>query len=205
MTWPKEGASAGAAKNDPTEKAQALNQNSEGNLEENQEHIGTEATELDKERETLEKDQTVSAIQEWLLQEKLLIQELKKFKPVRQPNNPNPPWEYYVLRQKQLIVQLKQIRRRIDLIGKKDEYFLELRKLSQIANRLLELANAGEYTEYQAAAKSYDLLLNEIENIALTPAKDEKKIMPYRSSRDEESPVSYGAVISHYFELLSEG
>ena len=194
-----------AAENNQTQKSQASNQTSNQDIEENKERLAADSTEPDKEREIVQKDQTVSAIQEWLLQEKLLIQELKKFKPVRQPNNPNPPWEYYVLRQRQLIVQLKQIRRRIEMQGKKDEYFLELRKLSQIANRLLELTNTGQYTEYQASAKSYDLLLNDLENITPAPAKDDAKIMPYRSSQAEESPASYKSVISHYFELLSEG
>ena len=199
---PMPGASPKSNKEE-TQKTQSLTENLEKILDK-KEQLSPDTAEPEKEHKTLENDQTVSLIREWLLQEKLLIQELKRFKPVRQPNNPNPPWEYYVLRQKQQIVQLKQIRRRIEFTGKKDEFFLELRKLSKISNRLLELMNMGEYTEYPAAAKAYDLILQEVTGAVPEAPQTAKKIMP-SASQDEDSPDAYRAMNSRYFELLSEG
>ena len=158
----------------------------------------------DKKTELLQQDDIIAAIQEWLLQERLLIQEVKRFKPVKQPNNPNPPWEYYLLRQRQMIVHLKQLRRRIEFIGKKDEYFIELPKLSQFANRLLDLMNRGDYTEYPAAGTAYEDLLKEFQ--ASSPAKENKNQppLPYRPGPDETIPDEYAPMISRYFQKLSE-
>ncbi len=155
-------------------------------------------------QETLQQDETISNIQEWLLQERLLLQELKRFKPVKQPTNPNPPWEYYILRQKQLIVQMKQLRRRIEFIGKKDEYFIELQKYSTFANRLLELLNRGEFTDYAAAGNAIDDLLRETD-ISM-PLQNENTGQPilYRAEKEEEVPDAYQEMIAGYFKRLSE-
>ncbi|MDP3920491.1 MAG: hypothetical protein Q8R76_06780 [Candidatus Omnitrophota bacterium] len=160
--------------------------------------------EAEQEDDILQQEQTVEMIRDWLLQERLLIQEIKRFKPVKQENNPNPEWEYYLLRQKQLLVQLKQLRRRIEFLGKKDEYFVDLRKVSHIANRLLELMNRGEYTEYRAGAKVYEDLMDAMETIE--PAHDAKdaELKSYRSSSDEEVPEAYRTMVARYFKLLSE-
>ena len=157
------------------------------------------------EQESLKENEVVSLIREWLLQERLLIQELKRYKPVKQPNNPNPPWEYYLLRQKQLLDKLKRIRRRIEMIGKKDEYFIELRQLSKNANRLLDLINRGEYTEYEAGANAYEDLLMGMEGIAPHPESVHKNIMPSRLTPEEPIPASYRQAVSRYFRDLSEG
>ncbi len=183
-------------------KSTRMTQSEGDELSEKLDDSETEGT--DEKQETLEHDETVSTIREWLLQEKLIIQELKRFKPVKQPNNPNPPWEYYMLRQRQMIVQLKHLRRRIEFIGKKDEYFIELNKLSQIANRLLELMNRGEWTEYRAAGTSYEDLLREIEALLPEKAPKTKEVIAYRSGKSEEVPEEYQAAIARYFQKLSE-
>ena len=155
--------------------------------------------------ETLRQDETVSNIKEWLLQEKLLLQELKRFKPVRQPNNPNPPWEFYLLRQRQLVLQLKVLRRRIEMLGKEDEYFIELRNLSPAANRLLELLNRGVDTDYNAAAAGAKDLMLEIESVSASLEDNKKKdTLLYQTRHEEGVPETYQDAISRYFRKLSE-
>ncbi len=149
-------------------------------------------------------DNNVAAIREWLMQERLLIQELKKFKPVRQLNNPNPPWEFYLLRQRQLLDQIRQIRRRIEFYGKKDEYFIELRKVSKIANRLLDLLNAGEYTEYVIAGTSLDDLLEDIRNSEERVQNKNAQLFSERAVRESTVPENYRAMVDRYFQRLSE-
>jgi hypothetical protein len=108
---------------------------------------------------------------------------VEKFKPVRQPNDQNPPWEYYLMRQKQLMNELKQIRRRIEFLGKERRVFIELRHLSDIANRLLTLLNRREFTDYKAAEKAYDSLLSELELVKLTEPEAPRKDALSRSER----------------------
>lgn len=149
-------------------------------------------------------DNISAVIREWLIQERLLIQELKKFKPVKQMNNPNPPWEFYLLRQRQMVDQVKQLRRRIEFYGTKDEYFIELRKVSKIANRLLELMNTGEYTEYAIAGTSLNDLLEDIRNTEERIQNKEAKLFSERAVRQKEIPENYRSMVDRYFQRLSE-
>lgn len=168
------------------------------------EPLKSDVRESEKEREMLDENENMNPVREWLLQEKLLLHELKKFKPVRQPNDQNPPWEYYLMRQKQLVNEMKQIRRRIEFTGKRDEFFIEMRHLSEIANRLLALLNRGEFTDYKAAGKAYDSLLSELELVKLTPETPEKKDIPTTAGEEEQLPENYRGAISQYFQRLSE-
>lgn len=165
----------------------------------------TENPETDTVEDVMDETDIMTAIRAWILQERFLLLELKRFKPVRQPNRQNPPWEYYVMRQKQMISKLKQIRRRIEFLGDKDEFFIELRHLSTIANRFLELLNRGEYTDYAAAGKAYDSLILEIESVNPSPRKESPGHLPQQSSDSQETPDMYRPVIARYFKSLSEG
>jgi hypothetical protein len=160
--------------------------------------------EEEKKRDVLEKEKKLSPIREWLLQERLLIAAIKKFKPVRQPNNPNPPWEHYVLRQQQLSEEMKQIRRRIQLTGRKDEYFMELRKLSEFANRLLDLMNWGEYTEYEAGGKPYETLLKELSASEVGEILSGGELKESEREVSDDVPEGYSEAVSRYFTSLSE-
>jgi len=166
--------------------------------------IRTETQTPHKKDDLVPEDRSVAAIREWLVQERLLIQELKKFKPVKQLNNPNPPWEFYLLRQRQLLDQLRQIRRRIEFYGKKDEYFMELRKLSRIANRLLDLLNAGEFTEYQISGTSLDDLIEQTASIQPASNPVPEPAPGYQAAQEEDLPEEYREVTAKYFERLSE-
>jgi len=180
------------------------------NLSSAQESFDTEKLldqnpESEQVEDVLDESDIVTAIREWILQEKFLLLELKKFKPVRSPNRQNPPWEYYVMRQKQMISHLKQIRRRIEFLGKKDEFFIELRHLSEIANRYLDLLNSGEFTDYEAAGKAYDALIVDLEAVKSPDAEKSLVHLAHRSSALEEAPEGYRPVIARYFKSLSEG
>jgi hypothetical protein len=206
---PRQDYSQTTTRQQPTERKEDRNSRKsepEGQaLTETEKRTTNQRGEDDQPQDKLQDDEIVGQIREWLLQERLLILELKKFKPVRQPNNPNPPWEYYFLRQKQILEQLKRLRRRIEFLGKKDEYFIELKKLSKIANRLLELMNTGQYTEYSAAAKTYDDLLLEIDSIPDPTTAPNSELASYRPDADTNVPKVYRDNIARYFERLSEG
>ncbi len=165
--------------------------------------LRTEQTALQPKDDRALEANNVAAIREWLLQERLLIQELKKFKPVKQVNNPNPPWEFYLLRQKQMLNQIRQLRRRIEFYGTKDEYFMELHKVSKIANRLLELLNAGEFTDYAIAGTSLEDLLEDIRMSEAVLAPPEGQLYHEITPPEQRVPDRYKPVVSRYFERLS--
>ncbi len=152
----------------------------------------------------LELEESLSDLREWMLQEKMFINEVKKFKPLRQFENPNPTVEYFILKQKQFIFQLEEIKRQIGVLNTQDQFVMELRKLSELATRLLDVLNLGEYTDYESASVTYEELLNELESVEPQIDLIEKQVSIYRAGEDQNIPTVYRSAVSKYFQLLSE-
>ena len=156
-------------------------------------------------KDSKDTNETTGAIREWLLQEKMLIQDIKRFKPVKQLSQTNTPREFYILRQKQFLVQIKELRRRIEFLGKRDEYMMELGKLSEFGNRLLDLINRGDFTEYEAAGHAVDDLIKEV-GISLPETESiQGTEYEYQSLGQEAYPKKYDSQVAQYFKTLSEG
>lgn len=156
-----------------------------------------------EQRDRIQRSERLAPIQEWMLQEHLLLKEVRRFKPVREPTNPNPPWEHYVLRQRELLRAVRYVRRHIEFLGEKDQFMVELNKVSEIAHRMLELVNTGEYTQYESERTSYEDIVK-LTQASAADSEARREALARVVKGATRVPVLYQDQVETYFERISE-
>ena len=76
--------------------------------------------------------------------------------------------------------------------------------MSVIGNRLLDLVNRGEFTDYRAAGGAIDDIMKDVDKAADSLQEKNQPVMAYRPESEEDMPEEYRAMISHYFKKISE-
>lgn len=64
--------------------------------------------------------------------------------------------------------------------------------------------NRGEYTEYRAAGAAYNELLSELTSHGNKKEEKNAQTLIYHPGTDNSAPAEYRAMISRYFQILSE-